>query len=156
MKTTLFLSLALALPMISSCGEAVDAASGAGDAAAAAAKGAADKAGDVAGDMMSGLKDFDISGLSMDAVKAKAAEVTSSMTEKLSSIKDVATAENFKKTFDGSIEKLGEMKKMLGANLPGTDALMDAINKVKTSFGADTKVMEVLKPLMDKMSGLFS
>lgn len=152
MKTTLFLSLALALPMISSCGEAVDAASGAGDAAAAATKDMAGKAGD----MMSGLKDIDVGGLSMDVIKEKAAAATAAMTEKLGSIKDVATAENFKETFGGTIAKLIEMKEKLGANLPGTDALMGAVEKLKSSFGADTKVMEVLKPLMEKMSTLFS
>lgn len=152
MNTKLFLSLALALPMVASCGDAVDAASKAGDSATAAAKGAMGKAGE----MVDGLKDLDLSSLSMDAIKEKAGQVTSTMTEKLGSIKDAATAENFKETFDGAVSTLSAMKDKLGASLPGTDALKDAVEKLKSSFGEDSKVMEILKPMLEKMTGLFS
>ncbi|WP_145198015.1 hypothetical protein [Planctomycetes bacterium Poly30] len=152
MNTKLFLSLALALPMFASCDGAVDAASKAGDSATAAAKGAMDKAGDMMGD----LKNMDLSSLSMDAIKEKAGQLTSTMTEKLGSIKDVATAEKFKETFGGAADMLSNMKDKLGASLPGMDSLKSAVENLKSQFGADSKVMEVLKPMLEKLSNLFN
>lgn len=145
-KTKLFLPLALAFPMFTSCGEAVDAASNAGDAAASAAGDLADKAGD----LMSSLKDIDVSSLGVDKIKDMAGQATGAITEKLGAIKDVDAAQAFKDNMGPVIDKLVAMKDKLGAALPGTEGLKNAI----TNFSGDGKIMEILQPIMDKLKSL--
>ncbi len=143
MNTKLFLALALTLPMAASCGEATDAADKTAGGLADAAKEMADKAGDALGD-------FDLSAATPDAIKEVASKSMATITEKLGSIKDLASAEAFTKQYGPMVEKLSAMKKSLGAALPGADALKSALSGLKL----DGKVMEMVKPVIDKLTSL--
>ena len=142
MKTAILLSLALALPMFTSCSQATDAAAAAGDAASAVA--------DKAGDMAEGFKMPDLSNMSMDAVKEQAGSMVGTITESLGGIKDLASAEKFKNMAGPMIEGLGKMKEKLGTALPGMDSLKGAL----ANFKPDGKIAEMLGPILEKLKGL--
>ncbi len=139
MKTKLFLSLSLALPMFASCGEATDAASKAGDAASSVAEKAADAVGDL-----------DLDNMGMDAIKEKATGLMGNLTEGLGGIKDVASAEKFKAMAGPIVESLGGMKEKLGTALPGADALKGALSSFKPEGG----IGDVIGPIIEKLKAL--
>lgn len=141
MKTKLFLSLSLALPMFASCGEATDAASKAADGAASMA----DKAADAAGNL-----DFDLSSMSPDAIKEAATGLMGNLTEGIGGIKDVASAEKFAAMAGPLVEKLGPMKDKLGAALPGADALKGALS----SFTPEGGIGDIVGPIIEKLKAL--
>jgi uncharacterized protein YjbJ (UPF0337 family) len=139
MKTKLFLSLSLALPMFASCGEATDAASNAADGAASMAEKGADALGDL-----------DLSSMTPDAIKGKATELMGSLTEGLGGIKDVASAEKFKAMAGPIVDSLGAMKDKLGAALPGADALKGALSSFKPEGG----IGDIVGPIIEKLKAL--
>lgn len=144
MKIQLLLPLALALPVLSSCGDSVEASD------------VADNVKNAANSAYESIKDIDVSGLSMDAIKEKGGAALSSITESLGSIKDSADVEKLKAKMEPIIDKLGAMKTKLGASLPNAAELDAAIENIKSKFSGDSKVMESLQPFLDKLKNLVS
>ena len=125
MKTTILLSLALALPVFTSCGEATDAAGSMADKAGSMAE----KAG--------------------EAVGIDAGSMITKLTEGLGSIKDVASAEKFKSMAGPLVDSLSGMKDKLGS-VPGLDALKSALGSVNMEGG----IGAVIGPIIEKLKGL--
>jgi hypothetical protein len=135
---TLAASAALFLGLGTSCSEGSVEAGSLVDQVAAKTKGA--------------VGELNLEGLSGDALKGKADEMIAQVTKSLGSIKDLASAEKVKETLMPMVEKFGDLKSMLGENLPDLSSLTKAVNDLKTKFAGNSAVMDSLKPLIEKLS----
>ena len=102
------------------------------------------------------LANVDFSALSTEALKAQYAEVTSAIATQLESVKDVATAENVKAKLEPAVEALGQMKTMLGENMPSMESIQTAVADFKTKFANNPAVLDVLKSLIEKIQSFFA
>ena len=132
MKQFMFASAVLISPFVAGCGKS--------DEVSAATKSAASK--------------MDVSKLTPEAMKAEGSKLINEITAKLGSIKDLPSAESVKKQLEPMISSLATLKEKLGVGSLDFSSLKSAISDVTAKFGSDTKIMEVLKPVLDKLQGL--
>ncbi|MEZ6017351.1 MAG: hypothetical protein R3F49_19715 [Planctomycetota bacterium] len=155
MKTSRILPVVLALGLVAGCNKS-DANAAAGDVTKSvgdAAKGLAEKAQSAFG----GLKDLDLSKISsLDPAKLQEMGKTamSTLATQLGSIKDVASAEGFKGMVEPMLEKLTGLKTALGGKLPDMETLKSALGSLTTKFPSGSEVMNVLKPVIEKLTSL--
>ena len=118
--------------------------------------------GDVkAGDLIDSAKgalekveDLDLSKLSPDALKETASGLVGDLSSKLGEVKDLASAENLSKTLGPAIEKVSQLKGLLGDKMPDLSSLKDAAEKLGSQFEGDSAIMKVLGPLIEKILSL--
>ncbi|MFT5288373.1 MAG: hypothetical protein ACI8QS_001991 [Planctomycetota bacterium] len=104
--------------------------------------------------VLESIGDIDLSSLNLDQVKEKFSGATASMTEGLSGIKDLATAQNFADTFGPLMEKMGAMKDLLGDKMPDMSSLGGMVSGLTEKFSGDDSIMAVLKPILEKVTAL--
>lgn len=142
MKNVLTPLLALPLVLLAGCGEDVS----------ASAKSAIDKAASAAKNAVDGVSDLDLSALSPAALKEKASEVLSGAVTMLENVKDSETAQNVKTKLEPAIDKITQLAKAAGDKLPNRAELADKVDAVRAKFEADSKVREILDPILAKLS----
>lgn len=131
------LFLALVLPF-AACGE---------ESAVSAAQDLANSAKDA-------VKSMDFSSLSPEAMKGKAGELMSGVTEQFSNVKDLASAEKLKEMAGPMLDGLGNLKKLMGDKMPSMESLGSAVEAMKSKFSGDSSIMKVLQPIIDQVKGM--
>lgn len=100
----------------------------------------------------------DLGNLSVDELKAKVSNVSKDLSQKLSQsfdeIKDKASALDVKQAVEPMVEQLSKLEAMLGEKMPSMESLRGALEELKTKFAGKEDIMEVLRPLIDKLQAL--
>jgi hypothetical protein len=112
------------------------------------------KASDVVAGASGAAEGLDLSKLSPEAMKNKVGELGQTVATKLDEIKDLASAESARAMLDPIAAQLGTLEQSLGANMPALASLQTAIDGITQRLGGDAKIMEVLQPLLDKLTAL--
>lgn len=136
------LALAFLLPL-TACGDKTVSAESIAD----AAKSGIDSLGE-------GLKGIDLSAMKPEAMMEKAGSMMSSLAGSLGSVKDLASAEALKEKAGPVIDMLGKMKSALGDKMPTMDSVKTAVDALKSKFSGDSAIMDALKPMIEKITGL--
>jgi hypothetical protein len=145
-----FLPLALAAGLVAGCGDSnTNAAGGAGNAAQDLLKQAQGALGD-----LSNLKLEDITKMDTSKLQDLGKSTMDAVVSKLGDVKDLASAESVKGLVEPLLEKLGAVKTALGGKLPNMEELKSTIASLTSKFTDGSDVMNVLKPLLDKLSKL--
>ena len=103
---------------------------------------------------LSNLEDLDLSKLSVDDMKEKVGELTSSLGSKLEGIKDEAGAIDVAKSLGPVVDQLNNLKGVLGDNMPTMDQLGGIVDSLKSKFSGDEGIMKALQPLLEKLQSL--
>ncbi len=146
MKTLSALSVAVCLFAVGCGEENKETMASAKDSLSAAAGKLSEAAGE--------LKNLDLGALSGDALEEKASELKGMLADKLSDIKDQASAESARDMLNPILDKLEQAKKMLNDKMPNMDAVKNAANQLKEKFAGDQGVLKVLQPLLDRINAL--
>lgn len=83
-----------------------------------------------------------------------AKEMLSGLAESLGSVKDLASAEALKEKAGPMVDMLSKAKAALGDKMPSMDAVKTAVDALKSKFSGDNAIMDALKPIMEKLTGL--
>lgn len=137
--------LALALPLLLACGE---------DTAGvqAATKKAIDSAAGAAKEVVDELAEIDLSSLSPAALEEKAGEAYRWLAESLEQVRDSETAQAVAAKLEPVVDELSALATRLGDELPNRDEVADEIDALRERFPPDSRVREVLDPVLEKLS----
>jgi len=114
----------------------------------------ADKAAAGAMGAMDSLKNMDFSKMEPAKLAEAGKNVMSDIASRLGNIKDLASAKTVKETLEPMMDKLGSLKTSLNGKLPNMEAVTTAITKLKAEFPSGSEVMNLIKPMLDKLSNL--
>ena len=100
------------------------------------------------------VEGLDLSDMSTGDMSSKVSDLAGELVQKLCKIKDEAGAKSAAADLGPLTDQLGALKQALGDKMPALGSLSTAVESLTTKFGADSEVMKVLKPLLEKLSGL--
>ena len=112
------------------------------------------KAGEVLENAKAAIADFDLS-----AAPEKLAESVTGfagdLTSKLGEVTDIESAKDLVAKFGPVVDKLKQVKTTLGDKMPDMASLKQAAEGVMTKFKDNEGIMNVLKPMLDKLMAMF-
>jgi hypothetical protein len=101
------------------------------------------------------FEEIDLSGLSPEALKAKANAAAEALSEKLDEIDSPETAEKVKRAVEPVVDFLNRVKTAIGERMPSMDELQAEVEELRTRIQNDERVRKVLDPLLEKLDRLF-
>ena len=113
-----------------------------------------EKATEAADKMTEAASQLDVSKLSPEALKTEGSKLVSELASKLGEIKDLAGAQSAAKSLEPMLANLGMLKDKLGLANMDMSSVQTAVSSLTAKFGSDGKIMEALKPLLEKIQGL--
>ena len=99
-------------------------------------------------------QNFDVSSLSIEDMTSTFSDISGQLTEKLGSITDLASAEKMKEQVGPLLDKAVALKDALGDKMPSMESLSGIAQQLKDKFSGDSAIMDVLKPIMEKLQSL--
>lgn len=106
-----------------------------------------------AGDLAKGM-DIDVSSLSAEALTEKVPDLLKNVTGSLGKITDLASAKDIVGKVAPMLTTLTGIKDKLGTAMPDLSSLGDMVTGLKDKFGGDSGIMDILKPILEKITGL--
>ena len=113
-------------------------------------------AGDLVDRAKGGLEGLDLSQMSTGAMQEKVGELTRGLVSELGGIDDAASALDVKKQVEPVLGQLDRLKAALGDKMPDLGSLATLADQLRSRFQFREDVLEVLKPVLDKIRGLTS
>ena len=99
-------------------------------------------------------KNLDLSKLNPEQMKAEGTKLVGDVAQKLGSIKDLASVQSVTKELEPLLGNLGMLKDKLGVSGLNLSSIQTALTGLTSKFGGDMKIMDALKPLLDKVQAL--